>query len=380
MGCDTWAAFTPELIKSPRAVGVKDIINTADFPTQMGSPIYKGFTPGNDARIVSKLKQAGYVIAGKTQCAEFGVHHDFNGTKNPHDETRVAGTSSGGSAKAVAAGQVFAAIGTQTAGSIIRPASWCGVYAFKPSFGLLPRTGILKTTDTLDTVGFFADRPKHLRTLFDVLKVDGPDYPYSDKMAAKIEPLRVGILNPPGEHWPSNGLAFEHIGWDKILNTGYEIHRTIYHKCLSYYFKEEAKSKKVSKTFLKQVAEGQAISVDQYNEALLLQNDYAYLVNELFDSYDVLLVLSSGGPAPEREDDRPGDTCPLWTLAGLPVINIPFFVKEGMPFGISAIARKYDDYTLLRFVESMVLNGVFPDSPNPCLFDIRERKAEHVKP
>ena len=143
-------------------VGVKDVFNTTEFPTEMGSEIWQGFTPGNDARVVYYLKNAGGLIAGKTVTAEFAVHA-LNETLNPHDITVTPGTSSSGSAVAVSLGMVPVALGTQTGASIIRPASFCGVYGYKPSFGLLPRTGSLKTTDSLDTVGVFVANPNDLK-------------------------------------------------------------------------------------------------------------------------------------------------------------------------------------------------------------------------
>ena len=157
-------------------VGIKDIFNTIDMPTCMGSPIWNGFTPGNDARVVHNLKFQGAITAGKTVTAEFAVHAP-NETRNPWNTEHSPGTSSSGSAAAVAAGMVPLAIGTQTAGSIIRPASYCGVYGFKPSFGTLPRTGILKTTDTLDTIGLFATNVDDCKLLFDAMRVKGLDYP-----------------------------------------------------------------------------------------------------------------------------------------------------------------------------------------------------------
>ena len=141
-------------------VGVKDIFNSIDFPTQMGSPIWRGFTPGNDARCLTYLKKNGSVIPGKTITAEFAVHA-LNKTLNPHNKRNTPGTSSSGSAvRMLSAFPV--SVGTQTAGSIVRPSSFCGIYGCKPSFGLIPRTGILKTTDTLDTIGFLCSsrRPK----------------------------------------------------------------------------------------------------------------------------------------------------------------------------------------------------------------------------
>ena len=150
--------------------GVKDIFNTSFFPTQMGSPIWKNFTPGNNARVVDSLLLAGGLVAGKTVTAEFAVHA-LNETRNPHDLSKTPGTSSSGSAAAVATGMVPFALASQTAGSIIRPASFCGVWGMKPSFGMIPRTGVLKTTDSLDTIGFVAAHAKSLRKILDHTRV-----------------------------------------------------------------------------------------------------------------------------------------------------------------------------------------------------------------
>ncbi len=137
------------------AVGIKDIIDTADFPTEMGSPIYRGFRPRADAPVVMMLKQAGATIIGKTTTTAFAAN-DPTPTLNPHNHGHTPGGSSSGSAAAVAAGMIPLALGTQTGGSVIRPASFCGVAAIKPSFRLLPTVGVKCFSWTLDTVGLFA--------------------------------------------------------------------------------------------------------------------------------------------------------------------------------------------------------------------------------
>lgn len=154
------------------------------MPTSMGTNILKNYQPGNDARVVSNLRLEGAVIMGKTQTSEFAVHNPTE-TKNPINIKYSPGTSSSGSAAAVAAGIVPVAIGSQTAGSICRPASYCGVYGFKPSFGVIPRTGILKTSDTLDTVGILARYVEDLEIIFDVIKVQGHNYPFVSKFLQK---------------------------------------------------------------------------------------------------------------------------------------------------------------------------------------------------
>ena len=137
------------------AVGIKDIMDTADFPTEMGSPIYRGFRPRGDAAVVMMLKQAGATIVGKTTTTAF-ASSDPTPTLNPHNHGHTPGGSSSGSAAAVAAGMIPLALGTQTGGSVIRPASFCGVAAIKPSYRLLPTVGVKCYSWTLDTVGLFA--------------------------------------------------------------------------------------------------------------------------------------------------------------------------------------------------------------------------------
>src|SRR5262245_61852085 len=142
-------------------VGVKDIIDTADMPTENGSPLYAGRAPARDATVVTMLRAAGAVVMGKTVTTEFATYTPGK-TRNPHNAAHTPGGSSSGSAAAVAAGMVPLALGSQTNGSVIRPASFCGVYGFKPTHGLIPRHGVLRTSRTLDTIGVFA------RTLDDI--------------------------------------------------------------------------------------------------------------------------------------------------------------------------------------------------------------------
>ena len=172
-------------------IGVKDIFSTEDMPTGMGSPIWKEFTPGNDARVVARLRLHEMIVMGKTVTAEFAVHTP-NGTRNPYDIDYSPGTSSSGSAAAVAAGMVPLALGTQTAGSVIRPASYCGIFGFKPSFGLIPRTGILKTTDSLDTVGVFSRTAEDLEAFLNEAIVTGPNWPISFETISKTSAHEKG--------------------------------------------------------------------------------------------------------------------------------------------------------------------------------------------
>jgi Asp-tRNA(Asn)/Glu-tRNA(Gln) amidotransferase A subunit family amidase len=358
-------------------VGIKDIYNTVDFPTQMGSVLWKDFTPGNDARSVFYLKQAGAIIAGKTVTAEFAVH-ELNKTLNPHDRTKTPGTSSSGSAVAVALGIVPVALGTQTAGSIIRPASFCGVWGYKPSFGTIPRTGMLKTTDSLDSIGFFVIHQEDLKLVFDTIRVHGPNYPFSHmafKDAARQNkpanrPWKIGFIKThTWEHAPDYAqqkiLAFvnklsnvknidvKEIELPSVMTNAHDIHETIYKKSLSYYFEEEAKSADfVSAIMNKMIHDGRSISVDQYHAALKKQTELCHVMDEFLQLYDALICLSTAGEAPDRGVLEKPDPALMWTLTHLPSINAPIFLSPNkLPFGLQIVSRRYNDYLLLNLLQ-----------------------------
>lgn len=402
---EAWNCFFPELILqnagridekirkkentgklSGALVGIKDIFNTADMPTSMGSPIWKGFTPGNDARVIHYIREQNGIIAGKTVTAEFAVHHP-NQTRNPWNKKHSPGTSSSGSAAAVAAGMVPLALGTQTAGSIIRPASYCGCYGYKPTFGTVPRTGMLKTTDTLDSVGLFARSANDCLILFDTIRVYGSDHPFIHKKLndtvkqQKNNKLKwkIGIISD--QFWTSEHVhdyarnAFNNftnnLKTDKNIiveafrlneewNTIHEFHRIIYHKCLSYYFKEEFKNpSQISPVMAELIEEGNRITSLQYHHAIKKQTEFTNNVDALFDEYDAILTLSTAGEAPAYGTAiDPPDTCLIWTYAGTPSISVPLFRSpSNLPFGLQIISGKYSDYKLFNFIQYLIEIG-----------------------
>lgn len=360
-------------------VGVKDIFNTAQMPTQMGSPIWAGFTPGNDARVVAQLRAADAFFLGKTVTAEFAVHTP-GPTRNPHDPAHM----------------VPLALGTQTAGSIIRPASYCGVYGFKPSFGLVARTGMLKTTDSLDTVGAFARTIDDLAVAFEIMRVRGRDYPVAhaalgdaSRQNKGARPWRIGVVeNPPqwdhAEPYAREALAayvrrLERVQGLEIVRVrlpepffrAHEVHATIYDKALSYYFKNEFEQRTLISPIMYDIVQrGRAITLDDYKNALAEQSALAATFDEQIQSCDAWLTLSTGGAALAGLDsiDRL-DSCLVWTLCGAPTVNLPVFTKEHLPFGAQLVARKYNDYLLfglLRFLEANDFVGAAPH-PRPEL-------------
>lgn len=374
-------------------VGIKDIFNTIDFPTQMGSPIWKNFTPGNDARVVFRLRQEDAIIPGKTVTAEFAVHTPGS-THNPYKHGYMTGTSSSGSAAAVAARMVPLAIGTQTAGSTIRPASYCGIFAMKPSFGLIPRTGMLKTTDTLDTIGFFSRSTADLKLMFEVLRVKGDNYPLSNtalirsqNRAAKSQNWKIGLVTDSLWTWDKTEsyaktaienfseklendprLTIKNLSLPNIFNTIHRLHQIIYNKTLAYYFQKEYRQKKlVSKIMQELIEDGNRISLAKYQNALAEQEKISSMLDKLLEKsgLDAILTLATGGEALKGLDsiDRP-DSCLIWTFCHVPVINLPAFRGPlNLPFGAQIATRKYDDYRLLALAEYLENNRYVSYSP-----------------
>lgn len=366
-------------------VGIKDIFNTKTFPTEMGSPTWKDFTPGNNARVVDLILQEGGLVAGKTVTAEFAVH-ELNETINPHDPTRTPGTSSSGSAVAVATGMVPYALGTQTAGSIIRPASFCGIWGMKPSFGLIPRTGILKTTDSLDTVGFLASHGESLRPILDAIRVKGPDYPfvyrYIDKnndQVKKQRPIKVGFVktyvwDKALDYAKSDFLNFiqklsnqkdyevTEVSWNEKIGDAHSVHEIIYNKSLSYYFQNEEKAgEHISKIMREMIERGKTVAPDQYKNALLKQNSISKEVEKMIEPYDIVFSLGTASDAPTRGILEIPDPSLIWTLSHVPSVGIPLFRSpSGLPYGIQAISKRWNDYVLLETLEDMIQEGFLP--------------------
>lgn len=386
-----------KLIKSKQSIdplngiliGIKDIFNTSDFPTEMGSPLWKNFTPGNDARVIYNIKMANGIIFGKTETAEFAVH-TLGNSQNPYDSKRSPGTSSSGSAIAVATHMVPLALGTQTAGSIIRPASFCGVYGFKPSFGLIPRTGMLKTTDSLDQIGFFAKSPEDLQILFDVIRVKGRDYPLSNTILNNIQ--RQNIINRKWkikfvktstwkntedyvkrniEKFINKLKEFEEFDIEELslpqkFDSAHKMHELIYTKSLSYYFKEELKNETlVSKIFYEFAQKAKNISIPEYDFAIKYQSNISRDLDEEFCHFDIIISLSTAGYAPFRGEKEMDDPSLIWTMCGVPTINIPAFHHNDLPFGVQIISRRYNDILLLQFLNLLYEKKIISDAPSP---------------
>lgn len=370
-----WSTWKPVPYLAGVPIGVKDVYNTMYGPTKMGSGLWDGFHAGNDARPVWSAKIAGAVVVGKTVTAEFAVH-DPGKTVNPQSRQHIAGTSSSGSAVAVVSGMVPFAFGTQTAGSIIRPASYNGVIGFKPSFGLIPRTGVLKTADTLDTMGWFARTVDDIELGLDALRIRGRDYPIIERGIARSVARRS-----PGAKWRvalampltwdgakayardavvefarqlgnNPDVTVEELDLRQKFADAHPTHQTIYHKSLAYYFQKEldAGGERISPIFRSITDEGRAISQEAFVDALEQQRQIKSRFDQAIEPFDAFITLSVAGQAPTiAEGAEPPDSCLIWTLCHAPAISLPMFKgPEALPFGLQMVGRRYGDYQLLE--------------------------------
>ncbi len=360
-------------------VGIKDIFNTKVLPTTMGSKIWEGFKAGHNARVVDEISDRGGVIFSKTTTAEFAVHFIQHGkTLNPHDPSRITGTSSSGSAVAVACGALPIALGTQTGGSITRPASFCGVFGFKPSFGAIDRTGCLKTADTLDTVGFLsADVYGLMRVLLATLQRDR-DYPYAQRYFDDIFPpgrsARIGVLDSQfGGFADYDGdvtadfeaavVGLEEMGHRvsrvtdaDFINEIPPLHETIYCKSLSYYFQDELRQgTDMSAIMLEMIELGEQVPVSNYVDALQQQPGYRTRCEELFSDLDFIVTPSTASVAPPVGAGEKPDTSLIWSFLGTPTVSLPLFRSDriDLPHGLQIVAPRFGDIGLLNFSDDV---------------------------
>ena len=355
-------------------VGIKDIFDTVDYPTQMGCAAFSDRCLGKDSAVVEKLREAGAVILGKTATAELAYVHPPN-TRNPRNTEYGPGGSSSGSAAAVAAGQVPLAIGSQTDGSVIKSASYCGVYGYKPSRGVISRRGALKTSLHLDQVGMFALDLGDLALLGNVLggydasddlcflrprpdtlggyESDPPiepvfawfDLPYESRysaaLSAGIDEL-IDCLGKQVDRIPAPNSFVGLIGSLRRIY-GYELYRSLEELNL-------IDSQYLSHTIRASIREIEQITDQEYNDAMEAMHGSVDWFSEFFNDYDAVLTPAAPGIAPKFGEGT-GDSCcsTIWTLAGLPSISIPVLVGENhMPIGLQLVGAAEQDDRLFR--------------------------------
>jgi Asp-tRNA(Asn)/Glu-tRNA(Gln) amidotransferase A subunit family amidase len=343
-------------------IGVKDVMDTHDMPTGYGSPIYRAHRPAADAACVALARAAGAVALGKTVSTEFATFHPGK-TTNPHNPAHTPGGSSSGSAAAVADRMVPLAFGTQTAGSVIRPAAFCGVVGYKPSFGLISRAGVKPLSDSLDTVGlmardvadagFFAailsDRPDlRIESPAPAPRIAlyrAPEWRYADAATVAMLEQVMEQLRRAGSIVTESGAAPEHDGLVEAqqIVMDYETVRCLAFERLTHWTD-------LSQSLRDQMTGGLAHSGATYDEAQRLVAKARHALPALFGAADALLVPAAAGEAPKGLD-RTGD--PLfnrsWTMLHVPCITVPAGRgPNGMPLGAQLVGRPGADASLLR--------------------------------
>ncbi len=356
------------------AVGVKDIVDTADMPTENGTVIDAGRKPTVDAAIVSRLRAAGAIVAGKTVTTEFAYFHPGK-TRNPINPEHTPGGSSSGSAAAVAAGMVPLATGTQTAGSVIRPASFCGVVGFKPTYGLIPRTGVLMLAEPLDTVGVFARSVSDAALLADVLAGHDPN-DRATMPAPQPRLLEIARTDPPVT--PTLAFVKTH-AWDEAdtdTRQGFaELVEALGGVCkevaLPDVFAEARAAQltlmlagiarniapyndrgrdQLSQAMRDSFDQGRVITAVDYLTALDWRESLYAGLERLFDNCDAILTPAAPGEAPHGLGATGKPVFNVqWTLTGVPAISLPLLQgKNGLPVGVQLVGRRGDDARLLR--------------------------------
>ncbi len=358
-------------------VAIKDIIDIRDVPTRMGSKVFEDYLPTVSARVARRLEEAGAVLLGKTVTAELAYFAPGK-TRNPWNPAHTPGGSSSGSAAAVAARFVPAALGTQTNGSVIRPAAFCGVVGYKPSAGLISRSGILKFSQTLDQVGVFARGVADAAVVAGALIGHAPDDPDSVSDFALVpkeldprplfQPPRLAAVRSPvwhladadqQENFARNvtalrkaGAAVEAAVLPDAFLQAHDVHRTIMHYegAKSFAALQSQHRESLSTELNRLIDEGKNISETSYYAALETRTRLQGELNDFLRRYDALLTPPARGEAPATLEHT-GDPafCTIWTLCGAPALSLPSGLgAHGLPLGLQLVGGYLQDARLLQ--------------------------------
>ena len=355
-------------------VGIKDIIDTCDFPTEDGTVLHAGRTPTEDASVVALLRAAGAIIMGKTVTTELAAYAPGK-TRNPHNAGHTPGGSSSGSAAAVAAGMVPLAIGTQTNGSVIRPASYCGVVGYKPTFGTVPRHRVLAQSRPLDQVGVFARSVEDAALVAEVLMAYDEHDPDTRPRArpALLETVReeppvtphlAFVESPQWQHADADcraGFAelVEHLGecvephaLPGAFDAALDWHRTVMEADFARSFAREYADGRehLSSVICGQIERGRQVLAMDYNDALARQDMLNVLLESTWERFDAIITPAATGEAPSGLDATGSPVfCTTWTFCGTPAISLPLLGgANGLPIGVQVVGRRGDDARLLR--------------------------------
>ncbi|MEJ6669251.1 MAG: amidase [Alcaligenes aquatilis] len=344
-------------------IGIKDLINTKDAPATYGSPIYRDNRPTQDAAIVQALMAAGAVPFGKTVTTEFALFSPPK-TRNPWNLEHTPGGSSSGSAAAVAANVVPVALGTQTAGSVVRPATFCGIYGFKPSFGALPSSGLKTISPSLDTVGILGQRLDDVRRVFNALR----STPEVSQVLLQA-PLRMSFLHTPWwddiaedlrdrleaivTHLKRDESQFDVQLSDKDKLFGELTHaqQTVMGAEVLIHLGHERQHhlEQLSPALQTYLEKSAQIPTADLTQAQAVINQVKRQPELIFGEADLILSAAALGEAPARDTTGDPVLCRAWTALGIPCINLPLgFGNHGLPLGLQVAARPERDDLLLE--------------------------------
>lgn len=343
-------------------VAAKDIFETADMPTTYGSPIYKDYRPVRDAAVIAKLREKGALILGKTYSTEFAAAFPTP-TRNPHNLDHTPGGSSSGSAAAVASGMVRVALGTQTLGSIIRPASYCGIVGFKPTYGRVSRSGVLNLSETLDTVGFLGATLEDVERVFyslvdetasvGVLDERKPRFAFCkgpgwDEANADVQ----GCVGRYVDNLREEGASIENLDLrstlSEVLHAAQTVHDAEVYR--NFTWERTQHFDRLSAAFQKILSRGETVTQDAYQRALLIGELGRAHMQNVFENFDALMTLSATQEAPMglASTGSPSMNA-AWTFLRGPCVSLPKLKStNGLPVGIQLIGKPFDDSRLLR--------------------------------
>jgi Asp-tRNA(Asn)/Glu-tRNA(Gln) amidotransferase A subunit family amidase len=342
-------------------IGVKDIIDTADLPTEMGSPIYRGHRPATDAACVGLTRAAGAVILGKTVTCEFAGMTP-GATANPHNLAHTPGGSSSGSGAAVADFMVPVAFGTQTGGSVIRPAAYCGVFGFKPTFGAFNRRGVYPAAESLDTLGLIARSLDDLELLSAVLELRPVAAPIVTDSAPRVGLCRtplwqaaqaetVAAVEDAAARLAKAGAWVQEIVLpDEFAGLRFAARETInnYERAAAMAYEWSSHREAISERLRKRIELGRAMPHAEYVAALRLGEECRARLPAVFEEVDVLLTPCANGEAPRGlgETGDPGLQA-IWTILHVPALTLPTHRgPNGLPVGIQLVAARHADQRL----------------------------------
>lgn len=346
----------PEIGNGPLSgipFGVKDIIETQKLVTEYGSPIYKGRQGVADAPIVRQLRNLGGILVGKTEAAAFAFRTPPP-TRNPRNLEHTPGGSSSGSAAAVAANMVPLAIGTQTLGSVLRPASYCGVTGFKPTYGLLSMDGVLPLAHSLDTLGFFTHTPAGMLLLWEALgQTVGSEEEFAlgvPEPLADMDPEMASAFRETVSLLRNRGLVIQPVQITPMLGKLAEETRVVeYYEGARFHDERFRQYGDRLLDLADLVREGLQISDQRYQAALTFISQSRGSVAERYKTTPVILVPGATGPAPKglasTGDARMNSP---WTALGTPAISIPMSVRGALPLGLQLTAAHGQDARVLR--------------------------------